>query len=297
MDGIINVYKEKGYTSFDVVAKLRGILKTRKIGHTGTLDPDAEGVLPVCVGRATRLCDLLTDKDKAYRAVLRLGVTTDTQDMSGNVIKTSEVNCTVDEVVAALNGMVGKISQIPPMYSAIKVGGERLYDLARKGIEVERKPREVEIYDIEILDITLPTVTFEVSCSKGTYIRTICHDVGDKLKVGGAMESLVRIKAAGFEIKDAYTLSELEKKRDEDKLDEVYMPIDQALLDYPAFYCIPDADRFLKNGNRLKLNEIISETESVLNGRSRAYFSDGTFAGIYEYLKDEEEFKAVKLFV
>ncbi|MCR5272209.1 MAG: tRNA pseudouridine(55) synthase TruB [Lachnospiraceae bacterium] len=297
MDGIINVYKEKGYTSFDVVAKLRGILKIRKIGHTGTLDPDAEGVLPVCIGKATRVCDLLTDKDKSYRAVIRLGVTTDTLDMTGKVLKTGEVNCSVDEVRNVLDKFTGKIYQTPPMYSAIKIGGERLYDLARKGIEVERKPREVMIYSIEILDIILPLVTIQVDCSKGTYIRTLCNDVGEALSCGGAMESLVRTQASGFEIKDAYTLEEIEKKRDDGTLDKIVLPIDEALLDYPSFFCVPEADRFLKNGNRLTLTEVISETDSCFSGQSRAYFSDGTFAGIYEYVEDDREFKAVKLFI
>ncbi|MCR5469058.1 MAG: tRNA pseudouridine(55) synthase TruB [Lachnospiraceae bacterium] len=297
MDGIINIYKEKGYTSFDVVAKLRGILKTKKIGHTGTLDPDAEGVLPVCVGRATRVCDLLTDRDKTYRAVMRLGVTTDTLDMTGNVLKTSDVNLSVSDIKNVVEEFIGNISQIPPMYSAIKVDGQRLYDLARKGVEVERKPRQVTIHAIEIIDIDLPLVTFEVDCSKGTYIRTLCNDIGEKLGCGGAMESLIRLKAAGFEIKDAMTLEEVEKKRDDGTLEKEIMSIDQALLDYPAIYCIPDADRFLKNGNRLNLDEIISESESIFNGRLRAYFSDASFAGIYEYEEESKEFKAVKLFI
>ena len=156
VNGIINVYKEAGYTSFDVVAKMRGILGIKKIGHTGTLDPDATGVLPVCIGKATKVCDLLTDKDKTYEAVMRLGVVTDTQDMTGQ--------------------FVGQIEQVPPMYSALKVGGQKLCNLARKGIEEERKPRPVTIYEIRIKNIALPLVTMEVHCSKGTYIRTLCQD-------------------------------------------------------------------------------------------------------------------------
>ena len=166
--GIINVYKEAGFTSFDVVAKLRGILKIRKIGHTGTLDPDATGVLPICIGKATKICDVLTDRDKTYRAVMRLGIVTDTLDMSGNVLETNEVTVTEEDVKTAIMSFVGDIMQIPPMYSALKVNGQKLVDLARKGQVVERKPRPVTLYDISIEDITLPLVTFTISCSKGT---------------------------------------------------------------------------------------------------------------------------------
>ena len=181
LNGILNVYKEKGYTSHDVVAKLRGIAGQKKIGHTGTLDPQAEGVLPVCLGKATKVCDLLTDKDKVYEAVLLLGQTTDTQDTTGTVLEQSAVTCSEEEVKKAIMGFVGAYEQIPPMYSALKVNGKKLCDLARNGIEVERKPRPIQIYEIEIEDIELPRVTMRVHCSKGTYIRTLCHDIGLKM--------------------------------------------------------------------------------------------------------------------
>ena len=186
MDGILNIYKEKGYTSHDVVAKLRGILKTKKIGHTGTLDPDAQGVLPVCVGRATKLCDMLTDKDKAYETVMLLGKTTDTQDITGSVLSESELgeDITAEKVTEVINSFVGEYMQVPPMYSALKVNGKKLYELARSGIEVERKARKVYIHSIEIKDISLPRVTMTVNCSKGTYIRTLCHDIGETLGAG-----------------------------------------------------------------------------------------------------------------
>ena len=180
MNGIINVYKEKGYTSHDVVAKLRGILRQKKIGHTGTLDPQAEGVLPVCLGNATRLCDLLTDKTKEYEAVLRLGVTTDTQDMTGQILTESPVEISEDDIIKIMSTFIGKIMQVPPMYSALKVDGRKLVDLAREGIEVERKAREIEIYELEISEVNLPLVRFRVNCSKGTYIRTLCQDIGEK---------------------------------------------------------------------------------------------------------------------
>ena len=178
LNGVINVYKEKGYTSHDVVAKMRGIFRQKKIGHTGTLDPDAVGVLPVCLGNATKLCDLLTDRSKEYRAVLRLGITTDTQDMSGTVLSEQEVTCSPEEAEAAVLSFVGEYDQIPPMYSALKVNGKKLVDLARRGIEVERKPRRVGILSIEIGEIDLPRVTMTVRCTKGTYIRTLCEEQG-----------------------------------------------------------------------------------------------------------------------
>ena len=180
INGVLNVYKEKGYTSHDVVAKLRGILKQKKIGHTGTLDPEAEGVLPVCLGRGTKLCGMLTDKRKTYQAVLHLGMETDTQDMTGQVISRRPVEVTPEEAARCIRSFVGDQMQIPPMYSALKVGGKKLYELAREGKEVERKPRPVTFYEIRILSVELPLVTMEVTCSKGTYIRTLCHDIGEK---------------------------------------------------------------------------------------------------------------------
>ena len=206
-DGIINVYKEKGFTSFDVVAKMRGILGQKKVGHTGTLDPEAEGVLPVCVGKGTRLCDMLTDRDKTYEATLLLGMETDTQDTTGTVLSETDASGLTEEAVReAVLCFVGDYDQIPPMYSALKVNGRKLCDLARQGVEVERKPRPVKIYDITIRSIRLPEVVMTVSCSKGTYIRTLCHDIGEKLAVGGCMKKLLRTRAAGFRMEDSRTL-------------------------------------------------------------------------------------------
>ena len=207
MDGIINVYKEKGFTSHDVVAKLRGILRMKKIGHTGTLDPAAEGVLPVCLGKGTRLCDMLTDKTKTYRAVLLLGQETDTQDTTGVVQAEYPVHVTEEEVRKAIVSFLGDYMQIPPMYSALKVNGKKLYELARQGKEVERQARPVQILDIQIESIDLPRATFFVTCSKGTYIRTLCYDIGRKLGCGGCMESLLRTRVDRFELKDSLTLS------------------------------------------------------------------------------------------
>lgn len=192
VNGILNVYKEKGYTSHDVVAKLRGIVGQKKIGHTGTLDPDAEGVLPVCLGRATKVCDMLTEKDKTYEAVLLLGKETDTQDISGTVLRVGETEgLTQEQVKDCVMSFVGEYDQIPPMYSALKVNGKKLYELAREGKTIERKSRKVEIKEIRILEMALPRVRMEVSCSKGTYIRTLCHDIGEKLGCFGCMEAKI----------------------------------------------------------------------------------------------------------
>ena len=225
--GIINVYKEKGFTSHDVVAKLRGIVGQKKIGHTGTLDPDATGVLPVCLGKATKLCDLLTDKNKTYEAVLLLGKTTDTQDITGEVLEEKSTEALTEEKVReAIEGFIGDYEQIPPMYSALKVNGKKLYELAREGKVIERKARPVKILDIQILEIDLPKVRMEVSCSKGTYIRTLCHDIGEKLGCGGCMESLMRTRVSTFRIEDAKTLDEIETLKQEGKLAELLVPID-----------------------------------------------------------------------
>ena len=208
--GVLNVYKEKGYTSHDVVAKLRGIVKQKKIGHTGTLDPDAEGVLPVCFGKATKLCDLLTDKDKTYQAVLLLGQVTDTQDTSGQVLeKHSTEDLTNEKVENVIRSFEGEYDQIPPMYSALKVNGKKLYELAREGKEVERKARRITIHEIRILEINLPEVKLEVTCSKGTYIRTLCHDIGQKLGCGGCMKELLRTRVERFGLEDSIRLGEI----------------------------------------------------------------------------------------
>ena len=211
-DGVLNVYKEKGYTSHDVVAKLRGILGQKKIGHTGTLDPDAQGVLPVCLGKATRLCDMLTDHAKTYEAVLLLGKETDTQDISGQIIAEKEPDVSEEEVCVTIMGFVGEYAQIPPMYSARKVNGKKLYELARAGKVVERQPRQVTIYEIAIKSAALPRVTMIVRCSKGTYIRTLCHDIGQKLGCGGCIERTHKISMIKSE-HDCFTAPRIENIR------------------------------------------------------------------------------------
>ena len=257
MNGILNVYKEPGFTSHDVVAKLRGICKQKKIGHTGTLDPEASGVLPVCLGNATKLCDLLTDKDKEYRAVLLLGVETDTQDTTGQILAEKEVNAGEEDVRSAILSFVGPYDQIPPMYSALKVNGQKLCDLARKGQVVERKSRRIMIHSIEIEDISLPRVTMRVACSRGTYIRTLCHDIGQKLGCGGAMERLERTRSGNFKAEDAYRLSELEAFAKEGSLEEKLLPVECVFEQLDAYQVQGDGQKLLENGNWLYADLLI----------------------------------------
>lgn len=293
--GIINVYKEKGFTSHDVVAKLRGIVGQKKIGHTGTLDPDATGVLPVCLGKATKLCDLLTDKNKTYEAVLLLGKTTDTQDITGEVLEEKSTEALTEEKVReAIEGFIGDYEQIPPMYSALKVNGKKLYELAREGKVIERKARPVKILDIQILEIDLPKVRMEVSCSKGTYIRTLCHDIGEKLGCGGCMESLIRTRVSTFRIEDAKTLDEIETLKQEGKLAEFLVPIDAMFPFYPKITVKDDWKAFAKNGNPLDLKMLKEACGQDEETQVRLYDESGKFIAIYQW--KEKKYHIVKMF-
>lgn len=315
IDGIINVYKEAGFTSFDVVAKLRGILKQKKIGHTGTLDPDATGVLPVCVGSATKLCDLLTDRSKEYVAELLLGVTTDTLDTTGKVLSEQEVNVSEEEVRQCILNFQGEYDQIPPMYSALKVNGQKLCDLARKGKEVERQGRRVTIEEIEILSMELPVVKFRVICSKGTYIRSLCDDIGRELGLGGTMKSLVRTRVSAFEIENALTLSEIEDRRDAGTLDAIVMPVDTVFMQYAGARITENGVRFLSNGNVLTQEELeflpsgtgttqeidIIQRETAhpkltAGDYVRIYDREGRFTALYE-VKEDGMLKPYKMFL
>lgn len=297
IDGIINVYKEKGFTSHDVVAKLRGILHQKKIGHTGTLDPDATGVLPVCLGKGTKVCDLLAEKSKTYEAVLLLGKTTDTQDVSGQVLSETEVTCREEEVREAVLSFQGEYDQIPPMYSALKVNGKKLYELARAGVEVERRPRRVEILSIEILELDLPRVRFLVHCSKGTYVRTLCRDIGEKLGCGGCMESLVRTRVAQFSIEESLKLSQIEGLVAEDKFMEKVLPVDRCFSKYPAYQAKPEADRFLYNGNGVYVKQTAPMGETAGQaGLIRMYDSKGVFIGVFYRDSASSSWKPKKMF-
>ena len=296
MNGIINVYKEQGYTSHDVVAKLRGILHMKKIGHTGTLDPDAVGVLPVCIGRATKLCGLITDWGKAYEAVMLLGTRTDTQDVSGTVLEQKEVNVTEVQIMDTINSFVGEYDQIPPMYSALKHNGKKLYELARQGIEVERKARRINISSIHVNELNLEdkvkTVTFTVECSKGTYIRTLCEDIGNKLGCGACMQSLKRTRVGLFGTDTSYTLSQLQELADNSKIEDVIIAVDNMFPDYPKVTVCEGFDKLLYNGNKLPEKAIIGEIGD--NKEVRLYNNSQEFIGIYKYEKGE--FIPVKIF-
>ena len=306
INGVINIYKIKGFTSHDVVAKLRGIMRQKKIGHTGTLDPDATGVLPVCLGNATKLCDMLTDKEKEYIAKVQLGVTTDTQDMTGTVLSSKEVNVSEEEVRLAIASFVGPYEQIPPMYSALKVNGKKLYELAREGKEVERKARPVVIHEIEVLDMELPPLTIRVRCSKGTYIRTLCYDLGEKLGCGAAMAALERTKSGQFSLDTAMTLSELEDKlkRAGDNLEEtkqsIVIPVDKMFSELQELRLLPEWERLIENGNsfeekNLKKEFLVSDRKD--KSQYRVYIGKDTFMGVYEFQKEEKKFSPVKMFL
>lgn len=297
-DGIINVYKERGFTSHDVVAKLRGILKQKRIGHTGTLDPEAEGVLPVCVGKATKVCELLTDKEKTYRAVLLLGKTTDTQDLTGEVLKDCAVTCKEQEVRACIASFIGEIEQVPPMYSALKVNGQKLCDLARRGIEVERKARPVTILEIVIEQIDLPRVTMSVTCSKGTYIRTLCHDIGQQLGCGGCMESLLRTKVGPFALEDSVKLGEIEEKCAQGILETVVHRTDSVFLSYPALYLNETGERLVHNGNPFEDSGVQEGVLPAEDGRRfRVYDRAGRFLAVYRWRDALQLFWPVKMFL
>ena len=306
INGVINIYKIKGFTSHDVVAKLRGIMKQKKIGHTGTLDPDATGVLPVCLGNATKLCDMLTEKEKEYIAKVQLGVTTDTQDMTGTVLSSKEVTVSEEEVREALSSFIGLYEQVPPMYSALKVNGKKLYELAREGKEVERKARPVTIHEIEVLEMNLPTLFIRVRCSKGTYIRTLCHDLGEKLGCGAAMAALERTKSGQFSLETAITLEELEEKlkcsgeNREEVLQELVIPVDKMFAELQELRLLPEWERLVENGNSFEEKNLKREfhiSNRVDKSQYRVYIGQDTFMGIYEFRKGEKRFTPIKMFL
>lgn len=269
MNGIILVDKPCGWTSHDVVGKLRGILRERRIGHSGTLDPMATGLLVVFAGRATRAVEFAEADSKEYIAGLRLGVSTDTQDTTGNVLNTCETLPSKDELIAAANGFLGEISQIPPMYSAIKINGKKLYELARRGEIVERSPRKVTISKLELLGEDKCDYILDIHCSKGTYIRTLCSDIGDKLGCGGCMSSLRRVKAGVFSITQAHTMEQIQAAADLGGLDGIIIPVDTLFTDKPKLTVNEFEEKKLRNGNTIK-------TKSA-DGTYRVYSESGEF--------------------
>ena len=297
INGILNVYKEAGFTSHDVVAKLRGICRQKKIGHTGTLDPEAVGVLPVCLGSGTKLCDMLTDKSKEYEAVLLLGQVTDTQDVTGTVLEEHEVTADEEQAVEAIRSFVGAYEQIPPMYSALKVNGKRLYELARAGKEVERKGRRVEIHSIEILSVSLPEITFRVACSKGTYIRTLCHDIGQKLGCGGTMKSLKRTRVGIFTIDGTLKLSQLEELAAQGRLEEKVIPVEAMFTELPVLTVKDAFVRLIENGNAFYPGQAEESVRTPDGRQVRVYDRKGRFYGIYAFSEEKERYQPIKMFL
>ena len=266
MNGIVIIDKPAGWTSQDVVSKLRGVLHTKRIGHGGTLDPMATGVLPVFVGRGTRAVEFFEHAEKTYEAELRFGITTDTEDITGEVLEEKQVNITREALETALDSFRGEIQQIPPMYSALKINGQKLCDLARKGREVERKPRTITIYALDLLEFDGNTAKLRVRCSKGTYIRTLCKDIGTALGCGGCMASLRRVTAGAYTLSDAVPLGELVETEDKEKY---LRPVDSMFTEHPAVTLTPNQEKRCRNGNQFSI--------TLEDGTYRAYGQNGEF--------------------
>lgn len=269
MNGILLIDKPSDWTSSDVVAKLRGILRERRIGHSGTLDPLATGLLVVFVGRATRAVEFAESYDKRYIAGLRLGMRTDTQDITGNVLTQTSADVSREELENVLPQFRGEISQIPPMYSAIKVNGQKLYDIARRGGEVERKARNIYISSLDIIGFDELDYILDVSCSKGTYIRTLCNDIGDALGCGACMSSLCRVQAGDFLLDNAYTLQQVQEAADRGEADKLLIPVDKLFERMPALTVSTAAEKKLRNGNTVNCD--------ALDGEYRVYSKDEAF--------------------
>lgn len=269
MNGILLIDKQPDWTSNDVVAKLKGILHQRRIGHSGTLDPMATGLLVVFVGRATRAVEFAEGHDKRYIAGLRLGITTDTQDITGTVLDAKDVTVTREELEQAQAGFRGAIQQIPPMYSAIKHKGQRLYDIARKGGEVERRPRSITIHDLRVIGGQEGDWLLDVRCSKGTYVRTLCHDLGQALGCGGCMSSLRRVEAGQFSVDQAVTLSQVQQMADAGRVEELLLPVDSLFQAYPHCTASASQEKKIRCGNQVKTG--------LAGGDYRVYTESGEF--------------------
>lgn len=295
-NGILCINKPQDFTSFDVVKKLRGMTKIKKMGHAGTLDPMATGVLPIFFGTATKACDILPNQDKRYTASFQLGVTTNTQDIWGEILSRQECCVPKNHILALLPRFRGDIQQIPPMFSAVQINGQRLYDLARKGIEVERQPRPVHISRLELLsfDEGSQTGTLDIGCSKGTYIRTLIHDLGEMLGTGAVMTALTRTEAAGFTLDDCLTFEEVATLLETGRLSEHLLPVDKVFASYPAIRLnAVQSDKFL-NGVRLDLNRVIHPKEAET---CRVYDAENRFLGLADCCYDTMELRLKKFFI
>lgn len=281
MTGVILLDKPKDITSFGAVARVRRICSEKKCGHTGTLDPMATGVLTIMLGGGTRFIELLPSHDKAYIATFRLGTVTDTLDITGKVLETREVNVSAEQVREKIKDFIGEISQLPPMYSAVSVDGQRLYDLARQGIEVERKPRQVTVFSIEMLAADERTGEYQIAveCSSGTYIRTLISDLGEALGCGAVMTDLRRTKANGFDISNAVTLEQLSQAAENGSLNELVIPVEKALAEYPVIKVSAAQAKRFRNGGELDLQRL---KYPRMIGYFRVYDPEGNFIGLGE---------------
>lgn len=292
MNGVINIYKNTGVTSFDVVAMVRRVAKMKKVGHTGTLDPAASGVLPVCLGKATKIIDYIMENKKVYRVNLKLGMVTDTYDLEGEVLREEDAShITKDEILNCINSFVGTIDQVPPMYSALKQNGVRLYELARQGIEVHREARKITIYSIENIKIeSNDNIQMDVCCSKGTYIRSLCYDIGEKLNVGATMTALERIQNGPFTKEEAINIEDLT----EELLEKHIISIEKALDSFEKITVNEKFGKLLRNGVKVFDNRMYSE-EVEFNKLYRVYEDNGVFLGLGK--RDEKGFKLEKLLI
>ena len=289
MDGVLNIFKNKGMTSFDVVSKVRKVANEKKVGHTGTLDPEATGVLPVCLGRATKIIDYIMNSEKGYSVKFKLGIKTTTYDLEGEILEERDISHINDkEVFEVINSFKGEYCQVPPMFSALKKNGVRLYELARKGIEVEREGRNITIYSIENIKIDLPYVSMDVTCSKGTYIRSLCYDIGEKLNVFATMTELKRFKTASFEEKNSINIEELT----EDNIKNYIISIEEALINYPKITLSKGYSKLIINGVRVGDKRF---TKDKVNNDIlyKVYDENNTFLGLGR--KNNQGFKMEKL--
>ena len=289
MNGILNIYKPTGITSFDVVRIVRKICNVKKVGHAGTLDPEASGVLPVCIGKATKAIDYIMGDFKIYETELKLGVITDTYDKEGKILKESEVNASEEEIIKAINSFVGEIKQVPPMYSALKVNGKKLYELARAGIEIEREARPIVIYQIDIRSINIPYVKFSVKCSKGTYIRSLCYDIGELLNCGGMMWNLQRTATGQFHLEDTINIENLNAEN----ISKHLMPIEKIFQGNTKITIDDRFINFLLNGVVVKDKALVSKFQE--NITYSVYNSDNNFIGIA--YKSSEGIRLIKSFI
>jgi tRNA pseudouridine55 synthase len=301
LNGILSIYKEKGYTSHDVVAIIRKVLHQKRVGHTGTLDPEAEGVLPVCIGKATKVVEFLIEQKKRYLAIAKLGISTTTQDHTGDIIESKPVDFDKSKIKQVVQSFIGEYEQVPPMYSAIKVNGKKLYELARQGKTIERKARKVHIYDIKITSFIPPDqIELDILCSKGTYIRTLCADIGAQLGCGAHMSSLIRTEVGIFNINNSIKLDEFKELVDQQEIDNIIVNIDELFREYPSVTIKKTGEKALMNGNKIHFSYIKNKHEAIkAHDIIRVYSDCGNFIGLYNVAIEGEEFylKPLKLFL